>query len=345
MHNNLRSNPVEARPPKIAPAWHDHCSGGDIEEGGGLRQHTLKREVACAGVGLHSGRVVAMRLKPAPAGFGVHFCRVDLPGSPLVAARYDRVVQTERATTLASNGVRVSTTEHLLAALLCGGVDNALVELDGPEVPIFDGSAVAYLSLLQKAGLAEQGSPRRYLRVTQTMMVQDGDSFVKVRPADRLQICYTIDFSHPLVGKQTSRWSYDPTSFARDIAGARTFGFLRDLNRLRNSGMALGGSLANAMVFDDKNLLNRDGFRLPDECARHKVLDLIGDIALAGVPILAQFEAYKAGHALHNQLLRELLANPECYEMITPLASKPQLVRVTGAGPLIQPLPLAVSIS
>jgi UDP-3-O-[3-hydroxymyristoyl] N-acetylglucosamine deacetylase len=286
-----------------------------------------------------------MRLKPAPADFGMRFSRVDLPGSPLVAARYDRVVQTELATTLDSNGVRVSTTEHLLAALLCSGVDNVLVELDGPEVPIFDGSAVGYLSLLKKAGLMEQGSPRRVLKVIQSVTVRHGDSFVKVRPADRLEICYTIDFSHPLVGRQTSRWSYDPTSFARDIAGARTFGFLRDLNRLHNSGRALGGSLANAMVFDDSNLLNRDGFRLPDECARHKVLDLIGDIALAGWPILGQFEAYKAGHALHNRLLRKLLADPECYEMITPIPSKPQLVRVTGAGAMIQPLPLAVSIS
>jgi UDP-3-O-[3-hydroxymyristoyl] N-acetylglucosamine deacetylase len=311
-----------------------------------LKQQTLRREVSCTGTGLHSGRRVTMRLKPAPADFGICFCRVDLPGQPTVKARYDHVVHTERATTLGYSGVEIATTEHLLAAFLGSGVDNALVELDAAEVPIFDGSASPYLVLLRNAGLEQQSSYRKYLKVTRGFVVHDGDSFVRVWPAEKLQISYTIDFAHPLVGRQSSRWSFDPASFARDIAGARTFGFLKDLHHLQTMGLALGGSLTNAIVFDDCGLLNRGGFRFVNECVRHKVLDLIGDIALAGLPIIAQFEAYKAGHTLHNKLVRELLTRPDRYVMVTPIASRLRVFPMPRSGSMMHPIaPLAAQSS
>ncbi|HBZ56415.1 MAG TPA: hypothetical protein DEO88_13495 [Syntrophobacteraceae bacterium] len=297
-----------------------------VRQGGKcVTQQTLKRDVSCVGIGLHTGREVLMRLRPALPDSGIRFCRVDLPDRPLILARSEQVVQTEFATTLGRNGVTVSTTEHLLAALLACGVDNALIELNAPEVPIFDGSASPYLALIRSAGSVPQASPRYWLKVARTIEVRDGESYIRVSPSEQLQIAYTIDYPHPLLGRQSASWRFSDGSFEREIAGARTFGFLKDLHQLQAMGLARGGSLANAIVFDDKRVLNLDGFRFGNECARHKILDLMGDLSLVGRPVLARIEAYKAGHTLHNLLVRKLVATPDRYQIIRAAAVNPGL--------------------
>ena len=307
-----------------------------------MSQQTLKSDVDCVGVGLHTGRQVHMRLKPAPADSGIRFCRVDLPDRPLIHGRFDQVVQTEFATTLGYNGTTVSTTEHLLAALLGCGIDNALVELDAPEVPIFDGSAAPYLDLIRRAGIVELSDPRYFLKVAHPIVVREGESYIKVSPADQLEIAYTIDYPHPLLSRQTAVWRPSDGSFEREIAGARTFGFLKDLDQLQSMGFARGGSLANAIVFDEKQVLNLEGFRFGNECARHKILDLMGDLALLGRPVLARFEAYKAGHTLHNRLVRQLVDSPKFSRVLAIPSVGPTLFsipeRVANLGSI--PLPL-----
>ncbi len=305
-----------------------------------MTQKTIQREVGCSGIGLHTGRQVQMRLRPAPPDFGIRFCRVDSPGRPMIPARFERVVQTDFATTLGLNGITISTTEHLLAAFVGAGIDNALVELDAPEVPIFDGSAAPYLSLLKGAGIEEQHSPRQVLRVLRPLEVRDGEAYVRAWPADQLQVTYTIDYPHPLLGRQTSRWDFTTTSFALEIAGARTFGFLKDLNQLQAMGLARGGSLANAIVFDDNQLLNRDGFRFGDECVRHKILDFIGDLALVGRPVLAHFEAYKAGHTLHNRLIRELVEPCGRSQVLSVSPVHHAIFRIPQAATTLQAIPM-----
>ena len=297
-----------------------------------VTQQTIKREVSCIGVGLHTGKRVFMRLRPAPAGSGIRFSRMDLPGCPVVAARFDQVVQTDFATTLGLNGVTISTTEHLLAAFLGIGIDNAVVELDAREVPIFDGSAAPYLKLIREAGIEQQPLPRHFLKVSRPLEVRDGDAFIKVWPSEQLQITYTIDYPHPMLGRQTSRWRFNRGSFEAEIAGARTFGFLKDLDQLQAMGLARGGSLANAMVFDEDRLLNHDGFRFGDECVRHKILDFMGDLALVGRPVLASFEAYKAGHTLHNRLVRQLLAAPDRYQIFPAIPVNPLMFNLPEAS-------------
>jgi len=294
---------------------------------GFLRQHTIKREVWCRGVGLHSGTIVSMKLKPAPPNFGLRFCRVDIADRPVIIARQHQVVDTLFATTIGFDGVAISTIEHVMAAFLGCRVDNILVELDGPEVPIFDGSAAAYLQLLEKAGLREQSAPRQYLKVERPLLVKEGDAFIKATPADCFRLHYFIDFSHPLVGRQEFSWCFSETSFAREIAKARTFGFFRDVQKLQGMGLARGGSLDNAIVFDDRGILNNDGFRYNDECVRHKVLDFIGDLALAGMPLLGHFQAYKAGHSLHNRFLRQLITSPEAYAVVNSSSLIPAFLR------------------
>jgi UDP-3-O-[3-hydroxymyristoyl] N-acetylglucosamine deacetylase len=305
-----------------------------------VTQQTLKRDVCCVGIGLHTGRQVHMRLRPAPPDSGIRFCRIDLPDKPLIHALFEQVVQTDFATTLGHNGTTVSTTEHLLAALLGCGIDNALVELDAPEVPIFDGSAAPYLGLIRSAGIVAQSGPRYYLKVAHPIMVSEGESYIKVSPADQLQIAYTIDYPHPLLSRQTALWRFSDGSFEREIAGARTFGFLKDLDQLQSMGLARGGSLANAIVFDDKQVLNLDGFRFGNECARHKILDLMGDLALLGRPVLGRFEAYKAGHTLHNRLVRQLVAVPVHYQILGMSSVHPTLFNIPERVANLQSIPM-----
>lgn len=269
-------------------------------------QHTIAREVRCRGVGLHSGAQVTMKLKPAPPNSGVRFRRMDISGHPTVFAHHDHVIDTFLATTIGYDGIVVSTIEHLMAALSASHVNNVLIEIDGPEVPIFDGSAAPYSDVISQAGVKEQRAFCRVLRLQKPFLVTEGDAYIKAIPSSTFSVHYIIDFPHPLIGRQELRWSFSQTGFDQDIARARTFGFLKDVQRVQRMGLARGGSLNNTIVFDDYGMLNREGFRYADECVRHKVLDFIGDLALAGTPIAGHFVAYKAGHALHHRLLREL---------------------------------------
>ncbi len=272
-----------------------------------LKQHTIGQSVWCSGVGLHSGLNVALVLKPAPANHGIRFVRADVPGSPSISANYNNVVNTFQATTIGKAGVAVSTIEHLMAALYGCSVDNAVVELSGPEAPIFDGSAAPYVKLIQKALVMEQDMPRNYLAIQKPLTVTKGDSFITASPSDQFQVRYEIDFPHPRVGKQQYFWALKNGSFGREIAKARTFGFLKDVQKLQEMGLIQGGSLSNAVVFDEREVLNAGGFRYSDECVRHKILDFIGDLALTGLPILGKFKVRKAGHALHSSFLNELM--------------------------------------
>ncbi len=291
-------------------------------------QHTIQAEVRFSGTGLHSGACVHVRLCPAPPDHGVIFYRVDMPGFPAVPARYDHVVDTSLATVIGKNGVSVSTVEHFMAAVRVAGVDNVRVEIDGAEMPVLDGSAKPFLDILQDAGIKDQKVSKKCLRIDHPFMVRQGDAYIKVFPSDELRICYTIEFPHPLVGRQAYVWSFDPGSFAREVACARTFGFLRDVQSLQSRGLALGGSLENAVVFDDLDVLNPEGLRYRDECVRHKVLDFVGDLGLCPFPVFGAFEAYKAGHALHNRLLRALCERPGYVRFIPAVSAVPSQWRI-----------------
>jgi len=271
------------------------------------KQHTIGQSVWCSGVALHCGLKVALVLKPAPVDHGIRFLRTDIPGCPSIRANYGNVVNTCQATTIGSAGMAVSTIEHLMAALYGCRVDNLLVELSGPEAPIFDGSAAPYVKLIQKASIVEQDAVRNYLTIQKPLTVSKGDSFIMATPCDEFQVRYEIDYPHPCVGKQQYSWSLKNGSFGREIAKARTFGFLKDVRKLQKMGLIQGGSLANSVVFDDHELLNVDGFRYADECVRHKILDFIGDLSLTGLPVLGSFAIRKAGHALHSRFLTELM--------------------------------------
>ena len=261
----------------------------------------------CSGVALHCGLKVALVLRPAPVDHGIRFLRTDIPDCPSISAYYNNVVNTFQATTIGSAGIAVSTIEHLMAALYGCGVDNLLVELSGPEAPIFDGSAEPYVKLIRKASVVEQDGARNYLTIQKPLTVAKGDAFIIATPCDQFQVRYEIDFPHPRVGKQKYSWSLKNGSFGREIAKARTFGFLKDVSKLQKMGLIKGGSLSNAVVFDDHELLNAEGFRYEDECVRHKILDFIGDLALTGLPVLGSFEIRKAGHTLHSRFLTELM--------------------------------------
>ena len=284
-----------------------------------FKQHTIGQSVWCSGVGLHSGLKVAMVLKPAPQDHGIRFRRTDLPGSPTICAHYNNIIDTFQATTIGAAGIAVSTVEHLMAALYGCGVDNALVELNAPEAPIFDGSAAPYVKLIRKAAIREQNGTRRYLTIREPVVVREGDSCIIATPSDQFQVHYEIEFPHPRVGRQEYSWELKSDSFGREIAKARTFGFLKDVQRLQQMGLIRGGSLSNAVVFDDKEVLNVNGFRYSDECVRHKILDFIGDLALTGLPVLGRFEVRKAGHTLHSRFLAELMGG-KGYAAQTPAA-------------------------
>jgi len=277
-------------------------------------QRTLRREVACTGIGLHGGRQVQLRLRPAPVGHGIVLRRTDVPGFE-VRALVGAVCDVNHATSIRCAGERVGTVEHLLAALHGLGVDNAAIEVDADEVPILDGSAVPFVYLLQEAGVRVQPWPRRYLRVRRPVEVKVGDSTLTLYPHDGLRVTYTIEFDHPAIRRQTLTLDMDQAVFQEEIAPARTFGFLRDVEALRRAGLAKGGSLENAVLVGEHEVLNP--LRFPDEFVRHKILDLVGDLSLAGAPLLAHAVAYKAGHALHILAVREMLRDPSAFEVVT----------------------------
>jgi UDP-3-O-[3-hydroxymyristoyl] N-acetylglucosamine deacetylase len=284
-----------------------------------LRQRTLKSVINATGVGLHSGVKVRLTLRPAQPNSGIVFRRVDL--DPPVDLRADPygVGDTRMASVLEKDGVRLGTVEHLMSALAGLGIDNVYIDVDAPELPIMDGSAGPFVFLLQSAGIEEQNAPKRFLRVKKAVEVKDGDKWARLEPYDGFKLAFSIVFNHPAVDQTGSRVEVDfaDDSYVRDIARARTFGFTQDVEALRAQGLALGGSLDNAIVMDEYRVLNAEGLRLPDEFVRHKVLDAIGDLYLAGHPLLAAFSAHKSGHALNNQLLRALLADAAAWELVS----------------------------
>ncbi len=281
-----------------------------------LNQRTVKAPVACVGVGLHTGSKVTLRLMPARAETGIVFVRTDLPGQPEMKARAQAVVDTELATTLGSTAMRVHTVEHVLAALAGLGIDNVRVELDGPEVPIMDGSAAPFIAMIKEAGVREQDTPKRFIVIKRAVTVTDGDKHATLAPGRGFRIDCTIDFKHPLISDQAVSIGFTDRTFVREVSGARTFGFLRDVEKLKAMGLARGGSLDNAIVVDDFSILNPEGLRFPDEFVRHKVLDAIGDIALLGLPVIGHLTAYKSGHRLNHALVTKVLSETSNYAVV-----------------------------
>jgi len=276
-----------------------------------IYQRTIQREVSCAGIGLHSGTKVGLKLKPANTDEGITFIRSDLPGSPRISANLDNVVDTRHATTIGVGNAKVSTIEHLMAAVMAMGIDNIDIEVDSPEAPIMDGSAAPLVYLLKTAGILTQRKLRRFVFIRKPIVVSEGDKKIVALPAANLQIDYQIDFDHPLLKRQRYRFLQSAAAFEKEISRARTFGFLHEVELLKKNGLALGGSLDNAVVLGDFNVLNPDGLRYQDEFVRHKILDFIGDISLFGAPIIGQFIAHKGGHTMNHQLLNAMRLNPD----------------------------------
>lgn len=277
-------------------------------------QHTLLRAVSCTGVGVHSGAPATLTLRPAAAHMGIRFIRSDLAGNNIIPARYDLVTDT-RMCTLVNNGegASLSTVEHVMAALMGCGVDNVDVIVDGPEMPIMDGSSQAFVDLIESAGLAPQNAQRRFIRVLKTIEVTAGDKWARLTPADTASYEMEIAFSSAAIGQQKRSFSLKNGQFAEDLSDARTFGFLQEVEQLRAMGLGRGGSLDNAIVIDGDGILNEGGLRYEDEFVRHKLLDAVGDIAMAGAPLLGAYQAYKGGHALNNELLRALFADASAW--------------------------------
>jgi UDP-3-O-[3-hydroxymyristoyl] N-acetylglucosamine deacetylase len=284
-----------------------------------IRQRTLKNVIRATGVGLHTGEKVYLTLRPAPVDSGIVFRRTDLDPVVELPAKPEYVGDTRMSTTIEKDGVRISTVEHLMSAFAGIGIDNAFVDLSAPEVPIMDGSAGPFVFLLQSAGIEEQSRPKRFMRIRKTVELRDGDKWVRFEPFNGFKVSFTIDFNHPIFQASTQVASVDfsTTSFVKEVSRARTFGFLQDLENLREAGLARGGSLDNAIVMDQFHILNEDGLRYEDEFVKHKVLDAIGDLYLLGHPLIGAFSAHKSGHALNNRLLRAIVADSEAWELVS----------------------------
>jgi UDP-3-O-[3-hydroxymyristoyl] N-acetylglucosamine deacetylase len=319
-------------------SWHGGCCGetsvarmgaaeglaalaGPTGRGAAVTQKTISEKAACTGVGLHSGESAQLVLYPARPGTGIVFVRTDLPDAPEIPARRAALASTLLATTLGRGAATVGTVEHLLAAIASLGIDNLRVEVDGPEIPVMDGSAAPFVALLREAGVFDQGVARRVIRVRRPISVRDGDRVIRVSPAPRLTVSYFVDYPHAAIGKQCiASLAVDATSFERELARARTFGFLHEVEALWRGGLARGGNLENTVVLDEQRVLNQGGLRFPDEFVRHKALDLIGDLALLGMPLAAHVEVECGGHALHQQLVERILATPEAWTIETVFA-------------------------
>lgn len=284
-----------------------------------IRQRTLKSIVHATGVGLHGGRKVNLRLRPAAPDTGIVFHRVDLDPPLALPADPYAVCDTRMCSGLERDGHKVGTVEHLMSALSGLGIDNLHVEIDAPEIPIFDGSSAPFVYLLQSAGIEEQKAPKRFLRVRRAMEYREGDKWVRLAPYDGFRLSFSILFNHPAIDRTATDVTVDfaEHSYVRDVARARTFGFMQDVEFMRAQGLALGGSLDNAIVMDEYRVLNAEGLRYADEFVKHKVLDAIGDLYLCGHPLLAAYSAHKAGHALNNQILRVLLEDRSAWEIVT----------------------------
>jgi UDP-3-O-[3-hydroxymyristoyl] N-acetylglucosamine deacetylase len=284
-----------------------------------FKQRTLKSVIRATGVGLHTGEKVAMTLRPAPPNAGIVFRRIDLPVPMDIAADAFKVTDTRLCSTVESNGVKVATVEHVMSAFAGLGIDNAYVDLTGAEVPIMDGSAAPFVFLIQSAGIEQQPAPKRFFRIKKTIEVKDGDKWARFDPFEGFKLSFSIEFDHPAFERSTQTASVDfaNTSYVKEVARARTFGFIQEVEALRDSGLALGGSLDNAIVVDEYRVLNAEGLRYSDEFVKHKLLDAIGDLYLVGHPLIGAFSAHKSGHALNNRLLRATLAANDAWEWVT----------------------------
>ncbi len=284
-----------------------------------IRQRTLKNVIRATGVGLHTGKKVFLTLRPAPANSGITFRRVDLDPAVEIPANPEYVGDTSLSSTLVKDNVRISTVEHLLSALAGFGIDNAYIDLSADEVPIMDGSAGPFVFLIQSAGIEEQSAPKKFLRIKEKVRVEEDGKWAMFEPFDGFKVGFTIEFDHPVFNENNCHAEIDfsTTSFVKEVSRARTFGFMRDVELLREKNLILGGSLDNAVVVDDYRVLNEDGLRYEDECVKHKILDAIGDLYLLGHSLIGAFSGFKSGHALNNALLRALLANEEAWELVS----------------------------
>ncbi len=284
-----------------------------------IKQRTLKNAIRATGVGLHTGEKIYLTLRPAAVNTGIVFRRVDLDEPVEIKAHSENVGETRLSTTLVRSGVKISTVEHLLSAFAGLGIDNAYVDLSAPEVPIMDGSAGPFVFLIQSAGIVEQQVYKRFIRINKTVIAENGDRWARFDPYEGFKVEFFIDFDHPLFNEvnQHAAIDFSTTSYVKEVSRARTFGFLRDIDRLRDRNLALGGSLDNAVVVDDFRVLNDEGLRYDDEFVKHKILDAIGDLYLLGHSLIGAFSGYKSGHDLNNHLLRKLLLQTDAWEVIT----------------------------
>jgi UDP-3-O-[3-hydroxymyristoyl] N-acetylglucosamine deacetylase len=284
-----------------------------------LKQRTLKTKIKTTGVGLHSGARVDLMLRPAAPDTGIVFHRVDLAQPVTLPADARHVGDTRLSSTLQHGGTSISTVEHVMSALAGLGIDNLHIDVAGPEIPIMDGSAAPFVFLLQSAGIVEQGAAKKYLRITAPVEVRDGDKWARFEAWNGFKLDFTIDFPHPMFGSENRQVVIDfaEHSYVREVARARTFGFMQDVEALRAAGLGLGGSLQNAVVLDDFRVLNSEGLRFDNEFVKHKVLDAIGDLYLLGHPLIGQYTAFKSGHGLNNALARALLQRPDAFEIVT----------------------------
>ncbi len=281
-------------------------------------QHTLKNSVHCSGIGLHSGKKVGLAIHPAPINHGIRFVRVDIPHRPVIDAHFRQVIDTSLATTIGSEGVIISTIEHLMAVFTGMEIDNALVEVDSFEIPIMDGSADPFTRLFKSVGVRTQESKRYFFVIKEPIEIAENGKSVGIFPSDSFEITYTIDFPHPMLKEQTLTISVENEMFEKEISRARTFGFLQEVDYLKKNGFALGGSLDNAIVIDQSNnILNKDGLRYSDEFVRHKILDFLGDLSLLGMPIIGHVIANKSGHTLNHALLEKIITQTQCWQTST----------------------------
>ena len=283
------------------------------------KQRTPKRSIQATGVGLHSGDTVQVKVRPAPINTGIIFRRIDLDPVVEIPALYDYVCDTLLCTSLEHQNVKVATVEHLLSALAGLGIDNAYIDINGPEIPIMDGSAAPFVFLIQSAGIREQNAFKKYIRILKPIRIEEKEKYVQLLPFDGYRISMTIDFPHPVFQDkpQQARFDFSSASYVKEVCRARTFGFMSDYEKLRESGLALGGSLDNAIVVDGYRVLNEDGLRFEDEFVKHKVLDAVGDLSLLGTGLIGAFEGYRSGHALNNCLLRKLILAQDSWEYTT----------------------------
>jgi UDP-3-O-[3-hydroxymyristoyl] N-acetylglucosamine deacetylase len=303
-----------------------------------ILQRSLRKAVVARGIGLHGGLPVSMTILPAEPDSGIVFRRVDLSPVPEIPAKAVLVGETMLCSTLVQDGAKVATIEHLMSAFAGLAIDNAIVELSAPEVPIMDGSSAPFVFLMQSAGIQEQPAPRKFIRMTRPLQVQDGDKWVRVEPYDGFRLDFVIDFQHPLIRSSGQRASleFSPGAYSREISRARTFGFMREFEFLRSRRLGLGASLENAVAVDEFRVLNPEGLRYQDEFVRHKILDAVGDLYLLGHQMLGSFTAYKSGHALNNQFARAVLAATDAWELVT-FADNASAPLATRADPVLLP--------